>query len=175
MKVGAIVVSCLVCASMARSQDVRATASRPSIARQDSAAAFREAWRLVVSGHTGRRAVSLWMPASHDTATAARISPGLNQLLKTQAVPISTQRIVADDTVVFRVLSWQRDSVGELFVFRSTWTTILGPSGRRCRTGSVNHATVRVRREMGRWLAEYAGPVFHGDDVCTPIDTSRYL
>lgn len=104
-----------------------------------------------------------------DSARVVSVSPELRALLVRSGVPASERRPLGDDTVVFHVATWQADSAGVLIEFKSAWTTILGRLGSRCRTGSVNYESVRVRHREQGWSAEPIFPVMHGDDVCVPI------
>lgn len=138
----------------------------------DSVQIFHAAWRVATDGHLGRRALVLWAPVPTDTGAVVRLSPQIHDSLAHLGVALEARREVGDDTVHIRITKWERDSIGDVLEFRSSWTTILRSGTRVCRTGSGNVERFRVRYLNGRWTAERVGPIIHGDRECVPIDST---
>lgn len=138
-------------------------------AAADSAHVVRAAWVAAAEGHRTMRAAVLWIPSESDTGRFVPLSPAVRELLVQSGVPIETRRVVGDDTVVFHVASWRRDSSVQVVELRSSWSTILRGGARACRTGSGNVERFRVRESGNTWTAYRVGPVIHGDRECVPI------
>jgi len=156
-------------AFLASSGLLRATDAQdaPALQSSDTAAILHAAWQVASDGHTGRRTLWFWTPATSDSGDVVPLSFAVRAALVRRQVPAFVRRPAGDDTVVFRLTQWGADSAGVLLEFRSAWSTILGTGERRCRTRTGNVERFRVWWEGG-WKAERAGPVLHGDTMCSP-------
>jgi hypothetical protein len=148
-------------------RDVQENAQARTVS--DSVQVIHAAWRAASDGHAPRRAVVLWSASPSDTGQAVRLSSALRDSLARMGVRLESRQMVGDDTVHFRLTKWERDSLGDVLEFRSSWSTILGSGARACRTGSGNVERFRVLRVNRGWMATRSGPVIHGDRACVPI------
>lgn len=137
---------------------------------RDSAQIIGAAWRAASELHMALRPAVFWSSSGADTGRFVPMSAYLQRMLVEAGVPLEPRVTTGDDTVVFRLTSWARESSSALLELRSTWTTVLrAGSPRPCRTGSINVERFRVRRRGNAWTAERDGPVLHGDKECVPI------
>jgi hypothetical protein len=139
--------------------------ANPPLSPHDSASALRAVWDQVAAGH-GRRATWLWVPNATDTSRAVRFSEAVQGLLASHSILASARLPLGPDTVVFRITSWIRDTVGVVLRVSSTWTERHASGARGNCTRSGNAETVRARMIQGSWRAERIGPVMHGDGFC---------
>jgi hypothetical protein len=139
-----------------------------ALSRGDSAEILRSAFRFATQGHNSRRRVLwFWTPSRPDSG-ALSFSPDVRAILLASGLTASENRPVGDDTVVFRVVSWQPIPAGAKLTLQSQWTEVRQARA-PCRAGSANHAVVRVQRQNGDWVAAFDEPVVHGDEVCRPV------
>jgi hypothetical protein len=150
----------------------RTASAQRALTQSDSAAIVRAAWDVATDDfHTGRDAWVLWLwTPTADTARSVAFSPALRVALIMQGVPASTRRPAGDDTVVVRVTRWRTDAASVTIELQSAWTTLLGASAHRCRTGSGNIEHFRVDARGAEWIARRVGAVTHGDGGCRPLE-----
>ena len=149
-----------------------AGAGQPVVTPVDSAWVLRAVWDVVAAGWGARETgpvLWLWAPAVADSGRVVPLSPALRTALTRRGIPAGVRRPAGDDTVVFRITGWRAAPDGADVEVVSAWTTVLAGRTRACRAGSGNVERLRVRRREGRWTAERAGPVLHGDDACVPV------
>ena len=142
-----------------------AHSARITASQHDSATVIRWAWLHATEEH-GRRVVWLWAPSSSDTLPVVHLSSAVINLLLAQQVPVSARLPLGHDTVVYRIASWRRDSLGQVVELHSAWTQLHGSSERRWCSRSGNVEQIRVRKVDAIWQAERVGPVSHGDGFC---------
>lgn len=166
MHIRTLLTSIVILGGCANQSVVRAQQER---ARLDSAQIIRTVWSAASEGHLRMRAAVLWLPSAVDTGQSVSVSPALHQLLLQDGIPLERRRKVGDDTVVFMVTKWTRDSSGVVLELRSAWTTVLRNASRACRAGAGNIEGFRVHLADHTWVATRHGPVLHGAQECTTI------
>ena len=143
-------------------------AGQGSLSARDSVEVVRAFWRLASSQASVHDVIWLWTPVQADSESVA-FSSAIQKSLATHGVPASTHRPVGDDTVVFRLVEWREERGSVRLRMSSFASTVLGSGTRRCRTGSGNSGSARVRRKGKQWEASWEGPGIHGTQACRPI------
>jgi len=124
-------------------------------------------WKIATSVHASRYALLPLSPITPDTVIGIAMSASLRQGLVERGVALTHRIVVGDDTVVFRVIEWQRDSsvgaAGDVLLDSKH-----GHGDKSVSRWPRNVEQFRLAKQDRTCEAEQFGAILHGNRACTP-------